>query len=279
MVSSNNKIVSSRFFEQSQFEQFTMSPMIVYVKYDIAEIVHNTHNWRPQKITQIIKTKNESFCIKVQLEISLNCFYKTYLKNCFLQHCLNFQFITAVYFENLNLTSGPDVKNKIRPFFPIVRVARRYFRMHKVKYYKTFVRIFRKKNSDLFQITDNFYRRNYLLNSLRIFGAITINTPSFVYNFHASPHGDLTILKTFFLSQWFSTFFRLRHLFSGSFQQQLNLALLCNHQKFNYLLSIYLLSHHLLMNSNCNAGTVLRFLTKCSRMSTFIIFINCLIFK
>jgi hypothetical protein len=25
MVSSNNKIVSSRFFEQSQFEQFTMS--------------------------------------------------------------------------------------------------------------------------------------------------------------------------------------------------------------------------------------------------------------
>jgi hypothetical protein len=28
MVSSNNKIVSSRFFEQSQFEQFTMSLFI-----------------------------------------------------------------------------------------------------------------------------------------------------------------------------------------------------------------------------------------------------------
>jgi hypothetical protein len=28
MVSSNNKIVSSRFFEQSQFEQFTMSRFV-----------------------------------------------------------------------------------------------------------------------------------------------------------------------------------------------------------------------------------------------------------
>jgi hypothetical protein len=28
MVSSNNKIVSSRFFEQSQFEQFTMSRIL-----------------------------------------------------------------------------------------------------------------------------------------------------------------------------------------------------------------------------------------------------------
>jgi hypothetical protein len=28
MVSSNNKIVSSRFFEQSQFEQFTMSQQV-----------------------------------------------------------------------------------------------------------------------------------------------------------------------------------------------------------------------------------------------------------
>jgi hypothetical protein len=174
---------------------------------------------------------------------------------------------------------GPDVKNKIRPFFRRLGWLEDIFGCTKLNIIKKLVGIFRKKNSDLFQITDNFYRRNYLLNSLRIFGAITINTPSFVYNFHASPHGDLTILKTFFLSQWFSTFFRLRHLFSGSFQQQLNLALLCNHQKLNCLLSIYLLSHHLLMDSNCDAGTVLRFLTKCSRMSTFIIFINCLIFK
>jgi hypothetical protein len=38
MVSSNNKIVSSRFFEQSQFEQFTMSLKnefrIVFLKKD-----------------------------------------------------------------------------------------------------------------------------------------------------------------------------------------------------------------------------------------------------
>jgi hypothetical protein len=31
MVSSNNKIVSSRFFEQSQFEQFTMSPFVPWL--------------------------------------------------------------------------------------------------------------------------------------------------------------------------------------------------------------------------------------------------------
>jgi hypothetical protein len=35
MVSSNNKNVSSRFFEQSQFEQFTMSLMIKLVKFGL----------------------------------------------------------------------------------------------------------------------------------------------------------------------------------------------------------------------------------------------------
>jgi hypothetical protein len=51
--------------------------------------------------------------------------------------------IGLIFFQSI---PGPDVKNKIRPFFLKAQVARRFLRMHKVEYYKKISSDFPKKN-------------------------------------------------------------------------------------------------------------------------------------
>jgi hypothetical protein len=97
MVSSNNKIVSSRFFEQSQFEQFTMSP-------SKAQCVKDKHKSTFQNFPRKLQgplniSKPEIYCNDVT-SLCFQCRIKTHCSYFF---CCWFYFTFWQYLLNIRL--------------------------------------------------------------------------------------------------------------------------------------------------------------------------------